>query len=39
MAVVFALTLFLVLLACWLLTLLALPGNWLMVVATSIYAS
>jgi len=38
MAVVFALLLILVLLACWLLTLLALPGNWLMVVATSIYA-
>jgi len=38
MAVVLALLLILVLLACWLLTLLALPGDWLMVVATSIYA-
>ena len=38
MTVIFALLLILVLLACWLLTLLALPGNWLMVVATSIYA-
>ena len=38
MAVVFGLILILVLLACWLLTLLALPGNWLMVVATSVYA-
>ena len=38
MAVVFALLLILALLACWLLTLLGLPGNWLMVVATSIYS-
>ena len=38
MTVVFALLLIVVLLACWILTLLALPGNWLMVVATSIYA-
>ena len=38
MAVVFALILILVLLASWFLTLLGLPGNWLMVVATAIYA-
>ena len=38
MAVVFALLLIIILLGCWLLTLLGLPGNWLMVVATSIYA-
>jgi uncharacterized protein YqgC (DUF456 family) len=38
MTVVFALLLILVLLGCWSLTLLGLPGNWLMVVATSIYA-
>ena len=38
MTVVFALILLVVLLGCWLLTLLGLPGNWLMVVATSIYA-
>ena len=31
MTVVFALLLILVLLACWFLTLLGLPGNWLMV--------
>jgi uncharacterized protein len=33
-----ALALFIVLLACWCLTLLGMPGNWLMVVATAIYA-
>jgi uncharacterized protein YqgC (DUF456 family) len=38
MNVVFALLLVIVLLGCWLLTLLGLPGNWLMVVATSVYA-
>ena len=38
MAVVFALILFLVLLGCWPLTLLGLPGNWLMVMVTTIYA-
>ena len=38
MAIFFALLLILVLLGCWLLTLLGLPGNWLMVVATSVYA-
>ncbi len=38
MAVVFAILLITVLLASWLLTLLGLPGNWLMVVATAVYA-
>ena len=38
MTVVFALLLILVLLACWFLTLLGLPGNWLMVAATTAYA-
>jgi uncharacterized protein YqgC (DUF456 family) len=38
MHILFALSLILVLLACWLLTLLAMPGNWLMVVATAVYA-
>jgi uncharacterized protein len=38
MAVVLALILIFVLLACWLLTLLALPGNWLMAAATAVYA-
>jgi uncharacterized protein YqgC (DUF456 family) len=38
MAVVFALTLILVLAGCWLLTMLGLPGNWLMVAATAAYA-
>ena len=38
MTVIFTLLLIVVLLACWLLTLLGLPGNWLMVVVTSIYA-
>ena len=38
MVIFFALLLILVLLGCWLLTLLGLPGNWLMVVVTSSYA-
>ena len=38
MAVVFALLLIAVLAASWMLTLLGLPGNWLMVAATSVYA-
>ena len=38
MTIFFALLLILVLLACLSLTLLGLPGNWLMVVATSVYA-
>jgi uncharacterized protein len=38
MAIFFALLLILVLLICWLLTLLGLPGNWLMVAATALYA-
>ena len=38
MAILFALLLILIVLACWLLTLLGLPGNWLMVAATAIYA-
>ena len=38
MAIILALLLILILLACWLLTLLGLPGNWLMVAATAIYA-
>ena len=38
MAILFALLLMLILLACWLLTLLGLPGNWSMVAATAIYA-
>ena len=38
MAVVFALILILLLLASWFLTLLGLPGNWLMVMVTAIYA-
>jgi uncharacterized protein YqgC (DUF456 family) len=38
MAVVFALLLIVVLLACWPLTLLGMPGNWLMAAATALYA-
>jgi uncharacterized protein len=38
MDVLFALLLILVLLACWMFTLMGMPGNWLMVVATAIYA-
>lgn len=38
MAIFFALLLILVLLGCWLLTLLGLPGNWLMVAVTAVYA-
>jgi hypothetical protein len=38
MAIVFALLLILLLLACWFLTLLGMPGNWLMVAATAAYA-
>jgi uncharacterized protein len=38
MAIVFALLLIAVLLASWLLNLLSLPGNWLMVAATAVYA-
>jgi uncharacterized protein len=37
-ALFFALLLTVVLLACWMLTLVGMPGNWLMVVATAIYA-
>jgi hypothetical protein len=38
MAILIALLLVVVLLASWLLTLLGMPGNWLMVVATTVYA-
>ena len=38
MAVFFALLLILVLLACWAFTLVGMPGNWLMVAATAVYA-
>ena len=38
MSVFFALLLILVLLACWPLTLLGMPGNWLMAAATAVYA-
>jgi uncharacterized protein len=38
MAITFALLLILVLLACGFLTLLGLPGNWLMIAATAVYA-
>ena len=38
MAVVFALILIFVLLGCWILTMLGLPGNWLMAAATATYA-
>jgi uncharacterized protein YqgC (DUF456 family) len=39
MAIGFALLLIVVLLACWALTLLGMPGNWLMVAATAVYAA
>ena len=38
MAIFFALLLILVLLGCWSLTLLGLPGNWLMAAAAAVYA-
>ena len=38
MTLLFALLLIIVLLASWVLTLLSLPGNWLMVTATAVYA-
>jgi uncharacterized protein YqgC (DUF456 family) len=38
MTLFFALLLILVLLACWPLTLLGLPGNWLMAASTAVYA-
>ena len=38
MDIFFALLLILVLLACWPLTLLGMPGNWLMAAATAVYA-
>lgn len=38
MALLYAILLLLVLLAAWLLTLLGMPGNWLMLAATAIYA-
>ncbi len=38
MAIFFALLLILVLLACWAFTLMGMPGNWLMVAATTVYA-
>jgi uncharacterized protein len=38
MTVVLALILIFALLGCWIVTLLGLPGNWLMVVATAVYA-
>jgi uncharacterized protein len=38
MTVFLALLLIVVLLACWALTLLSLPGNWLMAAATAVYA-
>jgi len=38
MAIFFALLLILVLLACWAFTLMGMPGNWLMVAATAVYA-
>ena len=37
MTIVFALLLILILTACWLLTLLSMPGNWLMVAASAAY--
>ncbi len=37
MTIVFALLLILILTACWLLTLLSMPGNWLMVAAAALY--
>jgi hypothetical protein len=38
MAILFALLLILILLACWFVTMLGMPGNWLMVAATALYA-
>ena len=38
LALLVAVLLVLVLLACWVLTLLSLPGNWLMVLAAAVYA-
>jgi uncharacterized protein len=38
LAVFFALLFILVLLVCWALTLVGMPGNWLMLLATAIYA-
>ncbi|MEI8376446.1 MAG: DUF456 domain-containing protein [Planctomycetota bacterium] len=38
MSLLLALVLVVILLGCWLVTLLGLPGNWLMVMATAIYA-
>ena len=38
MSLLLALILVVILLGCWLVTLLGLPGNWLMVMATAIYA-
>ena len=38
MSIVYAILLLLVLLTCWLLTVVGMPGNWLMVAATSLYA-
>ena len=38
MTVLFALLLLIVLLACWPLSLLSLPGNWMMVAAAAVYA-
>jgi len=38
MAIIFALLLILFLVACWLLTLLGMPGNWLMAGAVAVYA-
>ena len=38
MTIIFALLLILILVTCWLLTLLGMPGNWLMVAATTFYA-
>ena len=38
MAIIFALLLILILVTCWLLTLLGMPGNWLMVAAAAVYA-
>ena len=38
MAIIFALLLILILVTCWLLTLLGMPGNWLMAAAAAVYA-
>lgn len=38
MSWVFALLLLLILAACWVLTLLGMPGNWLIVISTALYA-